>query len=91
MTFLLRLLNKEDGTTAIEYGLIAAGIAVAIIVAVNKMDKPGADPEKIKKALTEFEMVPEEWGGDTIYVPVSAKTGKGIPELGRAFPSNHTG
>lgn len=59
----------------------AKSAGVPIIVAVNKMDKPGADPEKIKKALTEFEMVPEEWGGDTIYVPVSAKQGKGIPEL----------
>ncbi|MFH1016545.1 MAG: translation initiation factor IF-2, partial [Pseudomonadota bacterium] len=54
---------------------------VPIIVAVNKMDKPGADPEKIKKALTEFNMVPEEWGGDTLYVPVSAKTGMGVPQL----------
>ena len=59
----------------------AKSAGVPIIVAINKMDKPGADPEKIKKALTEFEMVPEEWGGQTIYVPVSAKTGKGIPEL----------
>jgi translation initiation factor IF-2 len=54
---------------------------VPIIVAVNKMDKQGADPEKIKKALTEFNMVPEEWGGDTLYIPVSAKTGMGIPQL----------
>ncbi|MEZ4705438.1 MAG: translation initiation factor IF-2 [Bdellovibrionota bacterium] len=54
---------------------------VPIIVAVNKMDKPGVDIDRIKKELTEFEMVPEEWGGDTIYVPVSAKTGKGVEQL----------
>jgi translation initiation factor IF-2 len=59
----------------------AQNAGVPILVAVNKMDKPGANPEKIKKALTEFKMVPEEWGGDTIYVPVSAKTGLGVPEL----------
>ncbi|MCB0271936.1 MAG: translation initiation factor IF-2 [Bdellovibrionales bacterium] len=59
----------------------AKSAGVPILVAVNKIDKPGADLDKIKKQLTEFEMVPEEWGGDTIYVPVSAKTGKGIDEL----------
>lgn len=57
----------------------AAGIP--IIVAINKMDKPSANPEKIKQDLTNYELVPEEWGGDTICVPVSALTGKGIPEL----------
>ena len=59
----------------------ARSAKVPIIVAINKMDKPGVDPEKIKKALTEFNMVPEEWGGDTLYIPVSAKTGTGIPQL----------
>lgn len=59
----------------------AQSAEVPIIVAVNKMDKPGVDIDKIKNELTEFSMVPEEWGGDTIYVPVSAKTGKGINEL----------
>lgn len=59
----------------------AKSAGVPIIVALNKMDKQGVDPEKIKKQLTEFELVPEEWGGDTIYVPVSAKTGNGIPQL----------
>ncbi|MFU8798350.1 MAG: translation initiation factor IF-2, partial [Gammaproteobacteria bacterium] len=49
----------------------AAG--VPIIIAVNKMDKPEANPERIKQDLTEFELVPEEWGGDTIFVEVSAK------------------
>lgn len=54
---------------------------VSVIVAINKMDKPGANPEKVKQQLTEHGIVPEEWGGDTICVPVSAKTGEGIDEL----------
>ena len=57
----------------------AAGIP--IIVAVNKMDKPHADPERIKQQLTEYELVAEEWGGDTIICPISAKTGMGIDNL----------
>ncbi len=52
-----------------------------IIVAINKMDKPTADPDTVKQELTRYEVVPEEWGGDTICVPVSAKTGEGIDEL----------
>ncbi|HZG57322.1 translation initiation factor IF-2, partial [Paenibacillus sp.] len=51
----------------------AKAAGVPIIVAVNKIDKPDADPDKIKQALTEFELVPEEWGGDTIFVNISAK------------------
>lgn len=54
---------------------------VSIIVAINKMDKEGANPDRIKQQLTEHEIVPEEWGGDTICVPVSAKTKQGIDEL----------
>lgn len=54
---------------------------VSIIVAINKMDKPGANPDVIKQQLTEYELVPEEWGGDTICVPVSAKTGENIDQL----------
>ena len=54
---------------------------VQIIVAINKMDKEGANPERIKQQLTEYSLVPEEWGGDTICVPVSAKTGEGIDAL----------
>ena len=54
---------------------------VPIIVAINKMDKPTADPERVKQQLTEYEIVPEEWGGDAIIAPVSAKTGQGMPEL----------
>lgn len=54
---------------------------VPIIVAVNKMDKPDANPDRIKQQLTEFELVPEEWGGSTIFVPVSALKGEGIGKL----------
>ena len=57
----------------------AAGITV--IVAINKMDKEGANPERVKEELTKYGMVCEEWGGDVICVPVSAKTGEGIDEL----------
>ena len=57
----------------------AAGID--IIVAINKMDKPSADPDNVKQELTKYELVPEEWGGDVICVPVSALTGMGIDDL----------
>ena len=57
----------------------AAGID--IIVAINKMDKPTANPDNIKQELTQYELVPEEWGGDIMCVPVSAHTGMGIEEL----------
>lgn len=59
----------------------AKAAGVSIIVAINKMDKEGANPDRIKQQLTEHELVPEEWGGDVICVPVSAKTGAGIDEL----------
>jgi translation initiation factor IF-2 len=59
----------------------AKAAKVPIIVAINKMDKPAANPERIKQQLTELELVPEEWGGTTIYVPVSALKGDGIKEL----------
>ena len=54
---------------------------VPIIVAINKMDKPAANPERVKQDLTAYELVPEEWGGDTIMVPVSAHTGEGVDSL----------
>ena len=54
---------------------------IPIIVAINKMDKVGANPDRIKQQLTEYELVSEEWGGDTIIVPISAKTGMGIDDL----------
>ncbi|MBQ3087715.1 MAG: translation initiation factor IF-2 [Clostridia bacterium] len=59
----------------------AKAAEVSIIVAINKMDKPEANPDRIKQQLTEYSLVPEEWGGDTICVPVSAKTGMGIDNL----------
>ena len=59
----------------------AKAAEVQIIVAINKMDKPGANPDKIMQQLTEYELVPEEWGGDTICVPVSAKTHMGLDKL----------
>ena len=52
-----------------------------IIVAINKIDKPGADPDAVKQELTRYELVPEEWGGDTVMVNVSAKTGEGVDDL----------
>ena len=54
---------------------------VPIIIAVNKMDKQGASTDRIKQQLTEHDVLPEEWGGDTIVVPVSAKTGMGVEQL----------
>ena len=54
---------------------------IPIIVAINKMDKPEANPERIKEQLTKYELVPEEWGGETIICPISAKTGMGIENL----------
>ena len=57
----------------------AAGIP--IIVAINKMDKPEANRERIKQQLTEYGLVCEEWGGDTIVCPISAKTGMGVDNL----------
>lgn len=59
----------------------ARAAKVPLIVAVNKMDKPDADPERVKQGLIQHEVVPEEWGGDTIFVPVSAKTGMGVDSL----------
>ena len=57
----------------------AAGIE--IIVAVNKIDKPGANIERVKQELAEYELIPEDWGGSTVFVPVSAKSGEGIEQL----------
>ena len=59
----------------------AKAAGVPIIVAVNKMDKPGASPDRVLQQLTEYELVPEEWGGDVICVPVSAKTRMNIDKL----------
>ena len=59
----------------------AKAAGVEIIVAVNKIDKPSANIEKVKQELTEYELIPEDWGGSTIFVPVSAHTKEGIDEL----------
>ena len=59
----------------------AKAAGVPLIVAINKMDKPTANPDKIKEQLTKYDLIPEEWGGDTVIVPISAKTGQGLNEL----------
>ena len=59
----------------------AKAAEVPIIVAINKMDKPTANPDKIKEQLTKYDLIPEEWGGDTVIVPISAKTGMGLDDL----------
>ena len=59
----------------------AKAAGVEIIVAVNKIDKPSANVERVKQELTEYELISEDWGGSTIFVPVSAKTGEGIEDL----------
>lgn len=59
----------------------AKAAGVSVIVAINKMDKDGANPELVKQQLTEYELIPEEWGGDTPCIPVSAKTKEGLDDL----------
>jgi translation initiation factor IF-2 len=73
----------EDGVMpqTIEALNHAKAAGVQIIVAVNKIDKPGANPDRIKQALLEYELVAEDYGGETIFVPVSALKGTGIPAL----------
>ena len=73
----------DDGITpqTIESINHAKAANVSIIVAINKMDKPTANPERVMEQLTKYELVPEAWGGDVICVPVSAMTGMGIHEL----------
>ena len=59
----------------------AKAAGTPIVVAINKMDLPGANPDRVKQDLTKYDLVPEEWGGDTIVCPISAKTGAGVTEL----------
>lgn len=59
----------------------AKAAGVEIIVAINKIDRPAANIDKVKQELSEYELIPEDWGGSTIFVPVSAKTGEGISNL----------
>ena len=54
---------------------------VPLIIAVNKIDRPEADPERVKNEMSALEVIPEDWGGDTMFLPVSAKTGEGVDEL----------
>ncbi|MCR5651270.1 MAG: translation initiation factor IF-2 [Lachnospiraceae bacterium] len=54
---------------------------VEIVVAINKIDKPSANPDRVKQELSEYELIPEEWGGSTVFVPVSAKAGTGVDDL----------
>ena len=70
--------NRPQTVEAINH---AKAAGVSIIVAINKMDKEGANPERVKEQLTEYELVPEEWGGDTPCIPVSAHTKQGIDDL----------
>ena len=65
----------------------AKAAKVPIIVAINKIDKPGADPERVKRELGELGLVPEEWGGETIFVPVSARDGRGDRQAARVDPA----
>jgi len=59
----------------------ARAAAIPIVVAVNKMDKPDADPDKVKRELADLDLAPEEWGGETLWAYISAKTGQGIDDL----------
>jgi translation initiation factor IF-2 len=69
---------KPQTVEAIQHSKAAA---VPMIIAVNKIDKPDANPDKVMQELTQHEVIPEEWGGDTMFVKVSAKTGEGIDDL----------
>jgi translation initiation factor IF-2 len=59
----------------------ARAAGVPLIIAVNKIDKPDADPERVKNEMSALQVIPEDWGGDTMFVPVSAKTGDGVDDL----------
>ncbi len=59
----------------------AKAAGVPIVVAINKIDKPDANPERVKQELSKYGLIPEEWGGETVMVPISAKTGQGVDEL----------
>lgn len=77
------VIAADDGIKpqTVEAIRFARKAGVKIIVAINKIDKEGADPNRIKQQLSEHELLVEEWGGDTVVVPVSAKTKEGIPAL----------
>ena len=73
--------GHEAFTSMRARGANMTDIAVKLIVAINKMDKPTANPERVKEQLTKYEIVPEDWGGDVACIPVSAVTGMGISDL----------
>ncbi|HMK86036.1 MAG TPA: translation initiation factor IF-2 [Steroidobacteraceae bacterium] len=77
------VVGADDGVMpqTIEAIQHAQAAKVPIVVALNKMDKPEADPERVKQDLTKYGVVPEEWGGENIFVPVSARTGQGVDQL----------
>lgn len=77
------IVAADDGVKpqTIEAVQHAKAAKVPVVVAVNKMDKPGADPDRVMNELANHEVIPEAWGGDTMYVPISAKTGLGVDEL----------
>ncbi len=69
---------KPQTVEAIQH---AKAAGVPLVVAVNKMDKPEADPERVKNEVSQYDVIPEDWGGDTMFMPVSAKTGDGVEAL----------
>ena len=77
------IVAADDGVKpqTIEAVQHAKAAKVPVVVAVNKMDKPGADPERVMNELSNYEIIPEAWGGDTMYIPISAKTGLGVDAL----------
>src|ERR1700728_1258582 len=77
------VVGADDGVMpqTIEAITHARAAGVPIVVALNKVDKPEADPEKVKQELTKYGVIPEEWGGENIFVPVSARTGQGVDQL----------
>src|ERR1700678_800208 len=77
------VVGADDGVMpqTIEAIQHAKAAKVPIVVALNKMDKPEADAEKVKQELTKYGVIPEEWGGENIFVPVSAQTGQGVDQL----------
>src|SRR5215813_18424 len=72
---------RARGAQATDIVILVVAADVPIIVAVNKIDKPEADPDRVKRELSNHNLVPEDWGGQTIYVPTSAKRGTGIDQL----------
>ncbi len=77
------IVAADDGVKpqTIEAVQHAKAAKVPVVVAVNKMDKPGVDPDRVMNELANHEVIPEAWGGDTMYIPISAKTGSGVDAL----------